>query len=101
MRVLVSGLRFVHVTESVLPCLILPFVSTAMYETSTLLFGTTRRSRPRISMPSNTEALGAAPLNGAANTWIVIPLIGSGLSKASRISTGVFDAALVGRAAGA
>ena len=33
-----------------------------------------------------TEAFGAVPLNGAANTCMVRPLTGSGLSSASRSS---------------
>src|SRR5882762_8442000 len=86
MRDLVSGLRLVQVIESELPALIFPFVSTAMYERSTLLFGARRRSRPRNSMPSSTDAFGALPLKGTANTCIVRPLTGNGLSSASRIS---------------
>ncbi len=43
-------------------------------------------SRPRSSTPNRTDAFGATPLNGAANTCIVKPLTGSGLSSASRSS---------------
>jgi hypothetical protein len=37
-------------------------------------------------MPSRTDAFGCVPLNGAANACMVRPLVGSGLSSASRTS---------------
>ena len=85
-RALVSGFRF-SVTVSVLPPLIFPLASIAKYVSSRIFaFGAGFRSRPRISTPNSTEAFGAVPLNGAANTCIVNPLTGSGLSSASRTS---------------
>ena len=49
-------------------------------------FASSLRSRPRISVPTSTEAFDSVPLNGAAKTCIVTPLTGSGLFRASRTS---------------
>ena len=57
-----------------------------MNVTATLSLASRRRSRPRISTPSSTDAFGAVPLKGAANAFIASPLTGSGLSSALRIS---------------
>ena len=88
MRVFVSGRMFAIVSASVLPPRTLPFASIATYDSSSFVFGLSCRSRPRISTPNSTDAFGAVPLNGAANTCIVRPLTGSGLSSAS-VTSGV------------
>ena len=77
-RLLLSGRRF-KVSESFRAPKIFDLLSTAMNEMSTLLFVPRLQSRPFISMPTTTEALGCGPLNGAANTRIVNPLTCSGL----------------------
>ena len=86
MRAFDSGLRLVSESASVLPPRTLPLASIARYDSRILEFASTFMSRPRSSTPNSTDAFGATPLNGAANTCIVRPLTGSGLSSASRSS---------------
>src|SRR2546430_3325743 len=82
---LVSGRRL-SVSVSRLDAFIFPFTSTADIARSTLPFAVVVKSRPRSSTPSSTDAFGAAPLKGAANTFIPRPLRGIGLLIASSSS---------------
>ena len=69
------------------------------YESRIFAFGSSFRSRPRSSTPNSTEAFGAPPLNGDANTCIDIslqPFDGSTQHAESSVVRGSLPAAALG-----